>query len=159
MSFSKDHYQLAKADALFGKNITVTDNHDWTTEEIVQLSLDRYGIEKQFRASKSSDHVRVNPFFHWTDSKIRCQLLTCVIALAVLRLLELKVAGTAHRTERLSGRQIIEEMSQLDSIWIWHAGKREPERVLETPTETQAEVLRAFGHVISRGGVLQHRGT
>ena len=155
MSFRKDHYQTAKAEALFGKNVIVTDNHDWTTEEIVQLSLDRYGIEQQFRASKSSHHVQVNPFYHWTDSKIRCQLLTCVIALTVLRLLELQVGATSDTTERLSGRQIIEEMSNLDSSWLWYAGKREPERVLETPTETQAKVLRAFGHVISEGGVLQ----
>ena len=89
MSFRKDHYQIAKAEALFGKNVIVTDNHDWTTEEIVQSSLDRYGIEEQFRASKSNHHVQVNPFYHWTDSKIRCQLLTCVIALTVLRLIEI----------------------------------------------------------------------
>jgi len=41
-------------------------------------------IEKQFRASKSSN-VGVTPFFHWTDGKIRCHLLSCVIALTVLR--------------------------------------------------------------------------
>ena len=52
-----------------------TDNHDRTTEEIVQLSLDRYGVEKLVRDSKSSDQLQVNPFYHWTGSKIRCQLL------------------------------------------------------------------------------------
>ena len=155
MSFRKDHYQTAKAEALFGKNVIVTDNHDWTTEEIVQSSLDRYGIEKQFRASKSSHHVQVNPFYHWTDSKIRCQLLTCVIALTVLRLIEITVNGTACSPDRLSGRQILEEMSHLDSTWLWYAGKRKPERVIETPTEIQAEVLRAFGWSIEAGGVLQ----
>ncbi len=100
----------------------------------------------------------MNPFFHWTDSKIRCQLLTCVIALTVLRLLELRVNGTAAGADRLSGRQILEEMSQLNSTWIWQAGKRKPERLLETPTETQAEVLRAFGQEIGKGGVLQDLG-
>jgi len=75
MSFRKDHYQIGKAEALLGKNPIVTDNHDWTTEAIVQLSLDPYGIENQFRASKSSHHIQVNPFYHWTDSKIRCQPL------------------------------------------------------------------------------------
>ena len=155
MSFRKDHYQTAKAEALFGKNVIVTDNHDWTTEEIVQASLDRYGIEKQFRASKSSHHVQVNPFYHWTDSKIRCQLLTCVIALTVLRLIEITVNETASGPDRLSGRQILEEMSHLDSTWLWYAGKRKPERVIETPTETQAEVLRAFGWTIDDSGVLQ----
>jgi len=155
MSFRKDHYQTAKAEALFGKNVIVTDNHDWTTEEIVQSSLDRYGIEEQFRASKSSHHVQVNPFYHWTDSKIRCQLLSCVIALTVLRLIEIRVNRTADGPDRLSGRQILEEMSHLDSAWLWYAGKRKPERVIETPTEIQAEVLRAFGWTVDGSGVLQ----
>jgi transposase len=156
MSFRRDHYQVTRAEALFGKNVIVTDNHDWTTEEIVQLSLDRYGIEKQFRSSKSSHHVQVNPFYHWTDSKIRCQLLTCVIALTVLRLLEITVNGAVEKPERLSGRHILEEMSHLNSAWLWYAGRREPQRVIETPTKTQAEVLKAFGWAIGEGGVLQH---
>ena len=158
MSFRKDFYQIGKSEALLGKNIIVTDNHDWTTEAIVQGSLDRYGIEQQFRASKSSGHIQVNPFYHWTDSKIRCQLLTCVIALTVLRLLEIRVNGAPRESERLSGRRILEQMSHLNSAWLWYAGKRQPERVLDTPTKTQAEVLRAFGWEIAEGGVL-HRLT
>ena len=154
--FRKDFYQIGKSQALFGKNIIVTDNHDWTTEQIVQSSLDRYGIEQQFRASKSSDHIRVNPFYHWTDSKIRCQLLTCVIALTALRLLEIRVNGKRTASEPWSGRRILEEMSHLNSVWLWYAGKRQPERVLDTATETQAEVLRAFGWHIGAGGVLQN---
>jgi transposase len=155
MSFRKDHYQVGKSEALFGKNIIVTDNHDWTTEEIVQLSLDRYGVEKQFRDSKSNHHVQVNPFYHWTDGKIRCQLLTCVIALTVLRLLEIKVNESGNASERLSGRRILEEMSHLDSAWLWYEGKRKPEHVIEAPTETQSEVLRSFGREIDTGGVLR----
>lgn len=102
------------------------------TEEIVQLSLDRYGVEKQFRSSKSGDHVRVNPFYHWTDSKIRCQLLSCVIALTVLRVLELKVNEATNRDEPVSGRQILEGLSQLHSSWLWYAGSRQPVRARST---------------------------
>ena len=155
MSFRKDHYQVGKSEALLGKNLIVTDNHDWTTEEIVQLSLDRYGVEKQFRDSKSNHHVQVNPFYHWTDGKIRCQLLACVIALTVLRLLEIKVNEIVNASERLSGRRILEEMSHLDSTWLWYEGKRKPEHVIEAPTEAQSEVLRSFGWKIDTGGVLQ----
>lgn len=157
MSFRKDHYQIGKAEALFGKNLIVTDNHDWTTEAIVQLSLDRYGIENQFRASKSGRHIQVNPFYHWTDSKIRCQLLTCVIALTTLRLLEARVNETREGSAPLSGQRVLEEMVPLNMSWLWYAGKRNPERVLDTPTETQMTVLKAFGWAIGTGGVLQKR--
>ena len=155
MSFRKDQYQVAKTEARLGKNIIVTDNHDWSTEEIVQLSLDRYGVEKQFRASKSRDYVQVNPFFHWTDGKIRCQLLTCVIALTALRLLELRVDQYTDGPDRLSGRKILEEMSHLNSTWLWYAKKRTPQRAIDDPTALQTEILRAFGKKVGNGGVLQ----
>lgn len=154
MSFRKDHYQRGKADALFGKNIIVTDNHDWTTEDIVQASLDRSRIEQQFRASKAPRHVGVNPLFHWTDSKIRCQLLTCAIALTAARLLEIAVNGDQPR-EPLSAHTLLEDLRRLHLVWLWYPGRREPERQLETPSETQQKALRAFGWQIDERGVLQ----
>jgi transposase len=155
MSFRKDVYQVTKAEKLFGRNVIVTDNHDWRTAEIVQLSLDRYGIENQFRSSKSKDHVRLNPFYHWTDSKIRCHLLTCAIALTVLRLLELRVNRSRNEKDRLSGKTILEEMSNLDSVWLWYSDKRKSERMIEAPMKTQSEVLKSFGWEVIKSGVLQ----
>ncbi|MBU4331260.1 MAG: transposase, partial [Acidobacteria bacterium] len=77
----------------------------------------------------------------------------CAIALTVLRLLEIAVNGEG--LECHSGRRILEEMSHLNSTWLWYAGKRMPEQALDTPTETQADVLKAFGWEIRPGGVLQ----
>jgi len=154
MSFRKDPYPVGKSEALFGRNVIVTDNHDWTTEEIVKHSLDRYRIEKQFRASKSAAHVDVNPFYHWTDGKIRCQLLCCVIALVALRLIE-RTVNANRGGDPISGRTIIDRMRRLHSALLWYPGKREAERVLETPDTTQSEVLQAFGYRITDGGVLQ----
>jgi len=149
MSFRKDTAEIAAAKAMMGKNIIVTDNDHWSTEDIVIASLDRSRIERQFRVSKASCHVSVNPMFHWTDSKIRCHLLTCFIALACLRLLELKVGG-AH-----SARTIMEEMHNLDCVLSWRNGAREPQLQIEEPNELQAQVLAAFGYHIKDGSVLQ----
>jgi transposase len=107
MSFRKDASEVGAIEAMMGKNIIVTDNNDWSTEEIVSASLDRYRIEQQFRVSKAACHVRINPMFHWTDDKIRCHLLTCVIALACLRLIEIKV-GDKH-----TAKSIMEQMHEL----------------------------------------------
>jgi transposase len=154
MSFRKDPYPVGKSEALFGRNVIVTDNHDWTTEEIVKHSLDRSRIEKQFRASKSAAHVDVNPFYHWTDGKIRCQLLCCVISLVALRLIE-RTVNANRGGDPISGRTIIDRMRRLHSALLWYPGKREAERVLEAPDTTQSEVLSAFGYRITEGGVLQ----
>ena len=149
MRFRKNRMEIESAKALMGKNIVITDNHDWTTEEIVLTSLNRSLIEQQFRVSKSHCHVRVNPMYHWTDSKIRCHILTCVIALSCLRLLELKLGGD------FSSRTIIEEMQNLDSVLIWHKGSKKPRVQIEEPDEIQAKILRALGYKIENGSVLQ----
>jgi hypothetical protein len=87
--------------------------------------------------------------FHWTDGKIRCHLLTCVIALACLRLLELKVAG-GH-----SAKTIMEEMHNLNRVLSWRRGARMPQDQIEEPTELQAHILAQLGYQVKDGSVLQ----
>ena len=71
MSFRKDVYRISRKQAMFGKNIIITDNTDWTTREIVEASLDRWQVEDRFRLSKNDDLVGTRPVRHWADSKIR----------------------------------------------------------------------------------------
>jgi transposase len=149
MSFRKDLAEISAHQAMMGKNIIVTDNHVWSTEAIVTASLDRSRIENQFRASKASCHVRVNPMFHWTDGKIRCHLLTCVIALACLRLLELKVGG-GH-----SAKTIMEEMHNLNRVLSWRRRARLAQEQIEEPTDLQAYILAQLGYQVKDGSVLQ----
>ncbi|MDY6868757.1 MAG: IS1634 family transposase [Chloroflexota bacterium] len=152
LSFRKDSYQIGKAKALFGKNIIVTDNTDWSTEDIVQASLDRWGVEKAFRDTKSRNHISAHPMYHWTDSKIRCHLLTCVIALTMSRLLELKMEPVLGR---MSTEKIIEEMRALRSLLVWYPKKRNPQQQLEEPTAMQNDVLKALGYIVDDSWVLQ----
>jgi transposase len=95
MTFQRDHYRIGQRRASFGRNIIVTDHTDWTTSEIVQTNLERYKVEQAFRQSNDPDLVSTMPLRHWTDSKIRCHLFTCVVAMAYLRRLErrLEAAG------------------------------------------------------------------
>jgi len=142
MSFQKSPTWIAHAQSMMGKHIIVTDNHGWSTEQIVLASLDRYRLEKQFRTSKAPCHVRVNPMFHWTDSKIRCHLLSCVMALGCVRLLELKVGGG------LSARTILEEMHSLNCVLSWYPGSRTAEQRIDDPSPLQAQILAALGQTI-----------
>ena len=156
LSFRKDVYQIAKAEVLFGKNIIVTDNTDWTTDDIVQASLDRWCVEKVFRDTKSKQHISTHPMFHWTDSKIRCHLLTCIIALTMRRLLELQVEPVI---DQVSAEKIIEEMRALRSLVIWYPGSKKPRQQLEEPTSMQNDVLKAFGYAVDDSWVLQPLNT
>ena len=114
MSFKKDRSEVSEAIARFGKNIIITDHHELGTEEIAQYSLDRYKIENQFRQSKSP-LASISPTYHWTDSKIRCHYFACIIALTVLKLIEI---GVQKRGMKLSASKIIKEMNELNSSLI-----------------------------------------
>jgi transposase len=152
MSFRKDVVRVERKQALFGKNIIITDNTDWTTAQIVEVSLDRWQVEDRFRLSKDNDLVAMQPIRHWTDSKIRCHLFTCVVAMTYLRMIELKlIAAGINR----SAEDVMDDMRHLHSVLLLRAGARKPERRMEIPTKTQAEVLSTFGHYVDAGGVLQ----
>jgi transposase len=152
MNFRKAAYNVKLKQSIFGKNIIITDNTDWTTSEIVKASLDRWQAEDRFRLSKDNDLVGVSPVRHWTDSKIRCHLFTCVVAMTYLRLIEMKLAGIDVKR---SAEEIMDDMQHLHSVLSLPNGSRKPIRRLETPSKTQAKVLSAFNHYIDDSGVLQ----
>jgi len=152
MSFKKDAYLLAKTKAALGRNIIITDNTDWSTADIVQTSLDRWEVEDAFRTSNDDDLVSIRPVRHWTDSKIRCHLFSCVAALTYLRRLEIRLR---QRGVECSAASVMEEMKHLHSVLSLTDGRRNPQRTLEVPSETQREVLSALGHQIDPRGVLR----
>ncbi len=152
MSFRKDPYKVDRHQSMFGKNIIITDNTDWTTGDIVEASLDRWQVEDRFRQSKDSDLVGTLPIRHWTDSKIRCHLFTCVVAMTYLRRIELKLRKQGIKR---SADDVMEDMKKLHSVLMLNNGKRKPVRRLETPSKTQTEVLSVFEHKIDGSGVLR----
>ena len=151
LPFRKDYYRIGKYLERFGKNILVTDLQSWTTDAIVQASLDRYIVEKTFRQSKDGDLVSVLPLRHWTDSKIRCHLFTCVVAITYLRLLENRL----HRAGlSITAATAMSAMHRLHSCLYWTSSKAKAQRIIEEPAEIQKQILRALGYQIS-SGVLQ----
>ena len=149
--FNKDHYRIGLYLERFGKNIIVSNHKEWSTDEIVRASLDRYMVEKSFRQTKDDDLVGILPLRHWTDGKIRCHILTCVIALTYLRLIEIRLRRAGLK---LSAAETMEQMQKLHSCLCWESGKGKPIRMIEELTETQAAIMGAFGYEVSRG-VLQ----
>jgi transposase len=148
MRFRKNHYKINKYISKLGKNIIVTSHHDWSTDDIVRASLDRYIVEHAFRQTKSSEFANMRPIWHWTDQKISCHILCCVIALTYLRLISLWLqrAGVDMTPD-----QVMQNMRTLGSCLLWHSGKRKPVRIIEDPTPEQASILKVFGYEIASG--------
>ncbi len=78
-------------DTYLGKNILITDNHDWSTEEIILTYRSQYGIEDLFKQMKDRNIGTWWPMFHWTDPMIRAHALYCSLALLLRSLVMRKV--------------------------------------------------------------------
>jgi transposase len=109
-------------------------------------------VEDNFRQSKDDDLVSLMPLRHWTDSKIRCHIFSCIVALAYLRRIELQLQ---RAKVKMSAAEAMDEMHRLHSCLIWEKGQRNAERMLEEPTKKQADILKAFGFKVANG-VLQN---
>lgn len=151
MNFRKNHYRIGRYIDRFGKNIIVTNITEWTTDEIVQASIDRWAVEDGFRQTKDEGHVAMRPIRHWTDSKIRCHIFTCIAALALLRVIELRLRQAGVH---ITAKTAMHHMHRLHSCLTWFPKKKKARRILEEPDEMQAQIMRAFGWKIT-SGVLQ----
>ncbi len=151
MNFRKNHYRIGKYIDRFGKNIIVTDITKWSTDEIVQATTDRWVVEDGFRQTKDEGQVAMRPIRHWTDSKIRCHILTCIMALALLRIIELRLRQAGLH---ISAKTAMHQMHRLHSCLTWFPKKKKAQRILEEPNEIQAQIMCAFGWKIA-SGVLQ----
>jgi transposase len=150
MGFKKNAYLVEKKRQTFGRSIIITDNTDWTTTEIIEANLDRWEVERCFRDSNSTMNVR--PVRHWTDSKIRCHLLCCMVALTYLRRLELRMQAAGIKR---TSKDVLEDLANLHSVLLIDKKTNRPRRMLEQPSKTQVEALKALGYIVNPNGVLQ----
>ncbi|MBW2738600.1 MAG: IS1634 family transposase [Deltaproteobacteria bacterium] len=97
------------ADTYLGKNIIITDNHNWSTEEIILTYRSQYIIEDVFKQMKDRRTGTWWPMFHWTDQMIRvhglyCSLSLLIRSLIVKRIQEAEMSMSMNKLhEKLSG--------------------------------------------------------
>lgn len=87
-----------------GRQVLITDRHDWSTAAIIQAYRGQADIEAAFEHIKDPVHVMLRPQYHWTDQKLHVHVFTCVMAYLLGRLLFLKAQrtlGYARSMERL----------------------------------------------------------
>lgn len=75
------------ADTYLGKNIIITDNHNWPTEDIILTYRSQYIIEDVFKQMKDRRTGTWWPMFHWTDQMIRVHGLYCSLSLLIRSLI------------------------------------------------------------------------
>ena len=137
-------------DEIFGKRILFTNRDDWSVEAVVAAYRSQSDVEGSFRQMKDPRVVGVSPMFHWTDQKIRVQLLCCVFALAAAHLMrrEVNAAGiNSTNHDSMSVRKILEELHGIQQTnLIYETGGRPSVRSMLTEmNETQRQLFELFG--------------
>ncbi len=127
---------------VLGKRIVFTDNHEWSTDEIVLGYRSQHHVEAALRQMKDRFHVSFEPVRHWTDQQIRVHALVCVLALTLASVLRREVAraGTELTVDALLDElQGIEEVVNLYPAAGGGAGRPRARRVLTrmSPLQTQ----------------------
>jgi transposase len=74
----EQEFEKLKAEIL-GRKITVTNRHEWTSEEIILAYRGQTKVEYAFRKLKYPFHFAIRPQFHWTDQKIEVHVHICLI--------------------------------------------------------------------------------
>ena len=126
----------------FGKTILFTDNHEWSTEQIIRVYRGKSEIEKDFRRMKSPIMISVEPVYHWADQKIRVHVFCCVLALMLLLLLKRKLhmAGLGLSLERM-----VEELLEIQLSIIKFYDVKKKLYVLNDMNEEQKAMFDILG--------------
>jgi len=133
------------ADTYLGKNIIITDNHNWSTEDIILTYRSQYIIEDVFKQMKDRRTGTWWPMFHWTDQMIRVHGLYCSLSL-LIRSLILKRIQEAEMS--MSMNKLHEKLSGIREVLnVFPKGKKKQstQSVVTKMDEVQQRLFDLFG--------------
>ena len=136
-----DHRAIRQRKQRYGKTVLFTDNLIWTAKEVVQAYHDKSGIEHSFRQMNDKSIVSFRPVYHWTDQKIRVHAFTCVLALLLLRCLQVKLEQVDLG---MSLPILMEELDDIRSIILLDAQGR-VQRQISHMSYVQRKLFYALG--------------
>jgi transposase len=135
----------ALEDELFGKHVLITSHDDWPVSEVIAGYRSASEAEFSFRQLKDPHVVSFSPMFHWTEHNIRVHMFTCVLALQLARLMQLK----ARRADLdLSVRALLSGLAGIgETVLIYPStgGRPRARRMTTELTGQQRELHEIFG--------------
>ena len=99
----------------FGKNLLFCANPEAESGWIIEQYRAKDRVEDDFKLLKDPELIRWRPCRQWTDTKIRAFGFCCIMALVLIRVMELKAAKAGLR---MSPRVLKEELADLQEITL-----------------------------------------
>jgi transposase len=130
---------------IFGKRILFTNRVEWTVAEVVAAYRSQSEVESGSRQMKDPHVVSFSPMRHWTDSKIRVHVFSCVLAPAIAHLMRRQAERAGLH---LSVRALLAELAGIEETVLLHhdGGKGRPraQRILTDRNPTQETLYNLF---------------
>jgi len=112
-----------------GRLVLMTDQHEWSTEEIIRTYRGQSSAEAVFRSLKDPLRLAIRPQYHWTDQKIHVHAFICVTAYLLSTLVHL----TAKRDADYNGSadSPFELLTTVRSVKMLRQGTKGRARITE----------------------------
>jgi len=127
LTWGIDHTALEQLETeVFGKRILITDQHAWSTEEIILAYRGQSRAEAIFRQLKDVRHLAVRPPYHWTDQKIRVHTFICMLALLLCRLVERESRSAGYQGSLSSLLDVLGSIRVAMVLWPAESPREQP---------------------------------
>mgnify|MGYP001559128788 CR=1 FL=1 len=147
LAYTVDHAALDRLEReWFGRLVLMTDQHDWTTAEIIGAYRGQAVVEGVFRTLKDPLRLALRPQYHWTDQKLHVHAFLCVVAYLLATL----VHHTAVRDANYEGSvdTLFEDLATIRRVTVARPtarGRARRTQQLETLSPLHARLIGALG--------------
>ena len=135
----------------FGRLVLMTDQHEWTTAEIIGAYRGQAVTEGVFRTLKDPLRLALRPQYRWTDQKLHVHAFLCVIAYLLATLVHLTAVRDAGYVGSVDG--LFEDLATIRRATVARPAARGRLRhtyQLETLAPRLARLIGALGISTSR---------
>jgi len=147
LRYTVDHAALDRLEReWFGRLVLMTDQHDWTTAEIIKAYRGQFVVDGVFRTLKDPLRLALRPQYHWTDQKLHVHAFLCVVAYLLATL----VHHTAVRDADYEGSvdTLFEDLATIRRVTVARPtahGRARCTQQLETRSPLHARLVTALG--------------
>ena len=144
--FDQKAFDALACDKL-GRLVLITDQHEWSTAEIIDAYHGQSGIEAVFAHLKDPMHLALRPQHHWTDQKLHVHVFTCILGYLLARTLFLRAQRAAVPYASLES--LLDALAQIRRVTVARSatgkGRMRISRQLEDIDTPLVGILPALG--------------
>lgn len=117
LSFRLNQDEVKRREKQFGKNVLFTDNHHWSSQEIIETYKQKNDVEVDFKRTKDPNGTPMTPVYHWTDQKVRVHAFCCVLSLLMVNLLHYKLSQHHITISLEKARQELRDIREISFVY------------------------------------------